>query len=40
MFVDELDGHLKSVTCNNNNKIIMGADVNADIGCHDDKLIK
>jgi hypothetical protein len=30
MFVDELDGHLESITHNNNNKIMMGADVNAE----------
>jgi exonuclease III len=40
MFVHELDGHLESITCNNSNEIIMGADINADVGCHDDNLIE
>jgi hypothetical protein len=40
MFVDKLDGHLESITYNNSNKIIMGANINADVGCHNDKLIE
>jgi len=39
MFVNKLEGHLQSITHNNSNEIIMGADVNADIGHHNtDKI--
>ena len=40
LFVDKLDAHLEEITRNNNTEIIMGADVNADIGCHNDRQME